>query len=155
MNRIALRMAIVVLLGLAAGCQTGSDYLKGASMRVEFDGLTRDSDALTLSLLVLNPNDHSVLVEGATFRFTLENRESLTRELRLDLDIAPRNRERILVSLSPDRTVLEMLETLDGGARTRLAYTLQTELLLQERRSTRSNIEAFLHRVPGQPGRYR
>lgn len=155
MNRLALRAALFLLIGLSAGCQVGAGQLKGASLRVEFDGLVRDRDALSMSVLVLNPNDHKVLVEGANFNFTLEDRVPLTHEIRLDLDIAPRNRERIQIPLPTDRDVLAVLKTLDEGTRTRLSYTLEMELQLSERRPTRSRIEAFLHLVPGQSGRYR
>jgi LEA14-like dessication related protein len=155
MNRIVLRIAIIALVGLAVGCQARSEQLKDASMRVELDGLVRDSDGLALHLLVLNPNDHFVLVGRASVSFRLEDYEALSQEVLLDLDIAPRNRERIRVTLSADGPVLELLASLDEGERTRLAYTLETELELQDRRVTRSRIEAVLHRVPGQSGRYR
>jgi len=155
MNRIARRVMILAFLGLVAACQTGSNQLKGASMRIEFDALERGGERLTISLLVFNPNDHPVQIERASFDFELDGQRPMTRALALDLDIAPRNRERVQIRLESAPETIHLLESLDAGERTRLAYRLEGELQLRERRPTRTRIEAFLHPVPGQPGRYR
>ncbi|PKL95904.1 MAG: hypothetical protein CVV18_03710 [Gammaproteobacteria bacterium HGW-Gammaproteobacteria-8] len=155
MNSFGIRVALLLLAGLVAGCQTGPIRLTDASLQFDLEGLERTHDGLTMSVLVLNPNDHSVLVGGASLSFALEDQQPLTLEVPLNLDIAPRNRERIRVLLPPDRKILEMLGELDDGARARLSYRLEIELQLQDSRPTGSRIDAFLHRVPGQTGRYR
>lgn len=154
MNLRRRHLLLLVPLALAA-CSTRMGQLKGLPLRVELDNLARAADGLTLSLLLFNPNDHAVLVERVTFEFVLDERPPLAHEQLLEFDIAPRNRERLIVRL-PERPDLSVaLEALDREQRPRLGYRIDGELQLRARRTSRFRIDDVLHKVPGQSGRYR
>ena len=150
------RRHLLMLLPLAlAGCAGPLGQLKGAPLRVELDNLAIGDDDLRLSLLLFNPNDHSVLIDRMRFELVIDDRAPLPHELGLQLDIAPRNRERVVVRLDPRPDLVDALSALDRDMLPRLTYRLEGELQLRERRNSGFRLDDFLHRVPGQPGRFR
>ena len=147
-------LALAGLVLIASGCG-GVRGISGADPFVHLDSLARDGMNLTVELLVSNLNDQPLHLSGARLQARLDDKTLFMSQWPLDVEIAARGRERIRLEVTGGLAGLEALDELTGGARVSLPYRLDGELFHDRGRSTEVDRRGFLHRVPGQPGRYR
>lgn len=148
--RIATLLCVLVSM---QGCSTSLNQIKDARLRVDIDHLERVEKGLRLVLLVHNPNDHPVLVESLSLSLALDGLEPVAGDTVVNLDIASRGRERMVIDLGTTPAIDRRMDRAMSSERSRLPYVLEGRMVVRERRDTRVHVEGVLYPVPGYPGR--
>ncbi|MGB0513436.1 MAG: hypothetical protein ACPGJE_01195 [Wenzhouxiangellaceae bacterium] len=157
----SIRCAVVALLTLflLVACQAHGDRLLGFPPRLELESLRLIEDAnaaqIELVILLFNPNDVAVEVEDLQLEFSLNEQRALEFRRTLMLDIGARNRERIRLNAAPPAELVGQLEMLRDSGRGPMPYVLRGELKIAGARPAPVGLSDFLHRMPGQPNRFR
>jgi len=147
---------IAILLALvSAACTSGPIQVRLQQPSLQIESLRAGDDRVHLGLLLHNPNDHAILVEGLQAVLEIDGMRLLERDWMLGLAMDPRGRERLNLQADVQASALQALREFQAsGART-VPYRLRAEIQLRGQRNGRVEQPGFLHPVPGQPGNFR
>lgn len=147
--------AAALSLVLVAACSAGPKTVRLAPPGLEIESVHLDGDRARIIVLLHNRNDHPVMIDRAHLVMLIDESELFNAEWQIDLDVGPRNRERVPLEAPVRQPAAGMLAALDDSTRPNLAYTLKSELSIRNQSDTRGKQDGYLHPVPGQPGHYR
>lgn len=147
----ALWIALITLAACSGNLREVNDQPPQASL----DGLEKTPDGIILALGLRNVNDEPLKLDGASVTVELDNEPLASGERQLPLVISSRGREVLHFSLSAQQAGLQRLNALAVGEVARLPWSLEVRLTLSGSGSRKTSAEGWLHRVPGQPNRFR
>lgn len=147
--------ALILAAALLAACSGNLREVSGEPPQAAIDGLERQPDGIVVGLALRNVNDEPLRLDAAAITVTLDGQALASGELEVPLTISARGREVLRFSLPGEAAGLERLDALASGEVQRLPWTLEARLTLNGNRNRRTRSEGWLHRVPGQPDRFR
>lgn len=140
---------------LLASCSGNLREVTNQPPQASIDGLVRAADGIIVELALRNVNDEPLRLETAAITLTLDGQPLADGGQAHPLTISSRSREILRISLAPQPAGLARLEALADGRVERLPWRLETRLTLAGSRERRTKADGWLHRVPGQPNRFR
>jgi len=155
--RMGSGLLIVALSALMLSACSGQPIkVAGEAPLVRLDSLSRQDSGLVAGVSIRNIND-SPLELGALLLDLELDEQSVRGGIRrtLNLSIAARGREVIEFRFDSGDQVFDALDEVSTGERTNLPWSLTLYRDSQTRRNELANAQGFLHRVPGQPNRFR
>jgi len=155
--RMGSGLLIVALSALMLSACSGQPIkVAGEAPLVRLDSLSRQDSGLVVAVSIRNIND-SPLELGALLLDLELDEQSVRGGIRraLDLSIAARGREVIEFRFDSGDQVFDALDEVSTGERTNLPWSLTLYRDSQTRRNELASAQGFLHRVPGQPNRFR
>lgn len=151
---LRLSALLTVLIALAA-CSGNLRDVNDQPPQASLDGLEKTPDGVTLALGLRNVNDEPLKLDGAAITVKLDSEPLVSGERQLPLIISSRGREVLHFSLAAQPAGLKRLNALAVGDVARLPWSLEARLTLSGSGSRKTSAEGWLHRVPGQPDRFR
>jgi len=140
---------------LLAACASGGGDVRSEPPTLQIEGLALEPGRVRLDLLVHNPNDHPLELQGVSLAMEIEGSELFSDDWPLTLRMGPRVNERLQLEtrLQPDPGRLLLERGRERGAS--IAYSLEMEIRVAGQGNKRDEREDFLHPVPGQQGQFR
>jgi hypothetical protein len=146
---------LLALVALVA-CSGNLRDVSGEPPQATLDGMARQNDGHVLIELALrNVNDKPLRLESAGLTLTLGGESFYSGRRELALTISARGREVVRLSVPADPAGLDRLRHLADREVERLPWTLEARLQLEGGGTRIARADGWLHRVPGQPDRFR
>lgn len=156
MSRTILRAAALALISVALGaCSANVRDVHGEPPQVSLGGLQKRDDGVVVELALRNVNDDPLQLVAASIELTLDGKPLANGGRDLPLTVSARGREVLRLALPADPAGLGRLDALASGEAPRLPWTLKARLELADDPDRDTTTEGWLHRVPGQPDRFR
>lgn len=140
---------------LLAACSGNLREVTNQPPQAALDGLIRAEDGLIVELALRNVNDEPLRLEAVGIELTLDGQPLADGSEARALTISSRGREVLRFSLTPLPAGLQRLEALGEARVERLPWRLEARLSLAGSRQRDTKADGWLHRVPGQPNRFR
>lgn len=151
-----LRSLQLVLLSLiVCACAGGLREIKGEAPLVSLGRLELQAENLTLDLAIRNLNDQSFELSAVSLRVMLDEEPLTHGRHEMSLHVSARGREVLHLSMPATQAGLKRLEQLAAGEVQQLPWSLEATLSFVDAREQDTMTTGWLHRVPGQPGRFR
>ncbi len=149
------RLLIIAACLLLAGCASRGGDVRLEAPTLQLEGLGLDSGWVRLALLVHNPNDHPLQLQGVSLAMRIEGSELFVDDWPLGLEIGPRVNERLrLETRARPATARGLLER--GRERgVNIGYTLEMDMRVRGQSDVSDERADYLHPVPGQSGQFR
>ncbi|MEM1080605.1 MAG: hypothetical protein AAGH65_03400 [Pseudomonadota bacterium] len=141
----------LILLACIAISACGPIKIDSVPPGLALESVSIETSGIELNLLIENRNDSAILVTYAELSLELEGTPIINAQGTVNLDISPRGRESLSITLPPEPGGEQALQRIDRSAR----YQLMGRLEFQSLDRHEIEVRGFLHPVPGQPGRYR
>ncbi len=150
-------LTLFLLSALTLGACSGQPIkVAGEAPLVRLDSLSRLDSGLVVGVSIRNINDSPLELGALVLDLELDDqtvRGSIRRTL--NLGIAARGREVIEFRFDSGDQVFPALDEVSAGERANLPWALTVYRDSQSRRNELARAQGFLHRVPGQPDRFR
>jgi LEA14-like dessication related protein len=147
---------IVLLALMLAACGGQPRKVSGEFPLVNLDGLSLSNGSIGVDIGIRNINDSPLELPAMAFRLMLDGQLVAERNDQApSISIAARGREVLRLQSEINPSGRQLLEELDRGERSNLAYQLELEFEGRRRQRGDTETRGFLHAVPGQPGRFR
>jgi len=140
---------------LLCACSASVREVRGEPPQVSLDGLQKRQDDVVVELALRNVNDDPLRLVAASILLTLDGRPFAEGGRDMPLTISARGREVLRLTLPAEAAGLRRLDALASGEAPRLPWTLEARLELADDPDRNTTTEGWLHRVPGQPDRFR
>jgi len=148
-----LQLALLSLIVCA--CTGGVREIKGEAPLVSLGRLELQAERLTLDLAIRNLNDQSFELSAVSLKVLLDEDPLARGRHEIPLHVSARGREVLHLPMTATRAGLERLEQLAAGEVQQLPWSLEATLFFVDAREHKTMTTGWLHRVPGQPGRFR
>lgn len=149
------RIALMLCCALLIACASRGIKVRSEPPTLQLESIALEPGRVRLAVLVHNPNDHPVVLDGASLAMRIDGSELFADDWPLDLDIGPSVTERLRLETrtrsGAARSVLERSRDRDAT----VGYVLDVEVRVDGSDPVRGNRADFLHPVPGQPGQFR
>jgi len=149
MKRIQAVFLLLSMTVLLTAC--GTIPITSVAPSIALESVEVDDQDLILNLLIENRNDNTIFLTSAQLALFLEDTLVFDVIWSTSLDISPRGRESIIVSVEAEPAGIEALQSIKTSG----AYQLEGELEFESLNKHSVEVRGFLHPVPGQAGRYR
>ena len=152
-RKAAAALATLIALSLITGC--GPRQIRGEAPLVKIESLDLLDSGARLGLNVRNLNDVELAVTRVELEIDLEGEHLATIDESRRVSLIATGLETLhfdLATAPPGRALLEMLDT---GGRSSLAYRLEGVFHTRDEADLRVEASGRLYRVPGRPGRFR
>jgi LEA14-like dessication related protein len=155
MKRARCLLLIFASLLLAA-CASGGGDVRSEPPTLQIEGLALQSGRVRLDLLVHNPNDHPLKLEGVSLAMEIDDGSALfADDWPLTLQMGPRVNERLQLETRVQQPAGRRLLEQGRARRASIGYALEMEIRVTGQGNKRGERTNFLHPVPGQPGQFR
>lgn len=152
----SLRYLQLVLLALiTCACTGGPREIRGEAPLLSLGRLELQAENLTLDLAIRNVNDESFELNAVSLEVMLDEQPLVHGRHETPLHVSARGREVLHLSMPATRAGLERLEQLAAGEVQQLPWSLEATLSFVGASEHETMTTGWLHRVPGQPGRFR
>lgn len=148
-------MALALTIALLSACSVALRDVTGEPPVVSLNGLEKRPENVILELALRNVNDRRLEVSAVSIMVMLDGQPLTEGEHRIRLAVSARGRDIVRFAIPTQKAGLERLEALAAGEVQRLPWSLEAELVLSNSRNRKAIAEGWLHRVPGQPNRFR
>lgn len=156
LNNVPGRLcALLPALALLAACSSNLRDVYGEPPQAGLDGMERRADGVVVELALRNVNDEALRLAGTSLTLTLDGKPLVDAERELPLSISARGREVMRLILPADPAGLERLDALSDRQVERLPWSMEARLRLAGGGTRLARADGWLHRVPGQPDRFR
>lgn len=140
---------------LLAACASGPGDVRSEPPTLQIEGLGLQSGRVRLDLLVHNPNDHPLELQGVSLAMVLEEVELFADDWPLTLQMGPRVNERLQLETRVRPGGSRLLEKQGRERGASIGYSLELEIRVAGQADRSGKRSDFLHPVPGQPGQFR
>lgn len=155
MTTCTARIALTLCCAFLFACASRGIEVRSEPPTLQLESMALEPARVRLAVLVHNPNDHPVVLAGASLAMRIDGSELFADDWPLDLDIGPRVTERLRLETrtrsGPARNVLERSRDRDAS----VEYALDVEVRVDGNDPVRGSLANYLHPVPGQPGQFR
>lgn len=147
----------VLLLAVAmiAACSSNLRDVYGEPPQTSLNGMERQPEGVVVELALRNVNDEALRLKAASMTLSLDDQPLVSGGRDLELTVSARGREVVRLTLPADPAGLERLDALADNQEQRLPWTMEVTLTLAGGGERLARANGWLHRVPGQPNRFR
>ena len=124
-------------------------------LRVDIDTLERHDDSITMNLAMRNLNERPLNYEALAVEIALDGELLINTRHSEPFTLPMRSRERVRIESDAEPAGLERLMALGEGQHPPMRWTMDLTLIDDRGRERSVEYEGWLHRVPGQPNRFR
>ena len=156
MNNLPPRLCgLLLVLATLAACSGNLRDVIDEPPQAGLDGLQRSGGEVVVELALRNVNDETLRLRAASLSLTLDGQALAGGRREVPLAISARGREVVRLALPGRPPGLERLEALSSKQVERLPWRMEVSLELDGGGDYTTETNGWLHRVPGQPNRYR
>lgn len=155
MHQMVGRLGGLLGLLLLAACSGNLRDVTGQPPQAALDGLERRDNGIIVELALRNVNDAALKLNAVSLTLELDGRQFVSGRRELPLFVSARGREVIRMPLPADRAGIERLDALSSAQVERLPWHMEVSLELADSADQVTETNGWLHRVPGQPDRFR
>ncbi|MFP4207031.1 MAG: hypothetical protein ACLFSC_00105 [Wenzhouxiangella sp.] len=152
---------LVITVLLVTACGSGAREIRGELPLVRLESLEVDDQHVILAVGLRNINDRSLMLRRLATRVMVEGQLLLDTEAAFQIDISARGREVVRLEATGQAAGLAVLAERFGPttgtdrALANAAWTMELTLVDARERQSDSQVQGFLHPVPGRPGQFR
>jgi hypothetical protein len=148
-------LPLAALLGLLAGCTTGSMDVRLEPPALQVESLQMEGDTVHLGVRIHNRNDHALMLQSAAMEMRVNNHELFNATRELALDIGPRGRELVRLNAPALPAGAKILDAWHSSPGASFEFELSSEVVIDGQKDAKNVEQGFLYPVPGQPGHFR